>query len=95
MGRCGRRASGGWRGVALDAWVGRVRDALGIEEEPDIVAVLKVAREVAHGIERKAAPVTTYLMGYAAGRSGLGSSETARRVLQLLGPGTEDAVERP
>ncbi len=47
-------------------WVTAVTEALGINPASvDIDAILDVARESAHGVERPAAPVSTYLMGYA------------------------------
>jgi len=55
-----------------DEWLDEVSDALGIDEDVlDVNAVLGLARDVAHGVERKAAPLTTFLVGYAAGTSGL------------------------
>jgi len=32
---------------------------------PDIETILDVARDAAHNVERPAAPITTYLLGYA------------------------------
>jgi pyrrolidone-carboxylate peptidase len=44
---------------------------LGLDDvEFDIAAVLDVAADAAHGVMRPAAPVTTFLVGLAAGRSG-------------------------
>ena len=53
----------------LDEWTRQAMDALGLDGE--MVArdlVLDVAREVAHGVARPAAPLTTYLLGVAVGR---------------------------
>jgi molybdopterin-guanine dinucleotide biosynthesis protein A len=52
-------------GSEMQEWVSAVRDALGIDVPVDIDAVLDVARDAAHGVERPAAPVTTFLMGVA------------------------------
>jgi hypothetical protein len=52
----------------LDEWTRQAMDALGLEGElaaHDLV--LDVAREVAHGVARPAAPLTTYLLGVAVG----------------------------
>ena len=52
----------------LDEWVAEVSAALGITGEYDADQLLDVARDVAHAVERRAAPVTTFLLGVAAGR---------------------------
>jgi len=38
---------------------------LGLMETPDVRWVLDLARDVAHGVERPAAPLTTWLAGQA------------------------------
>jgi hypothetical protein len=57
----------------FDDWTATVCQALGIAaDEVDRDLVLDLAREVAHGVARPAAPLTTFLVGYAAGRTGGG-----------------------
>ena len=69
--------------MTLERWVEEVSDALGIEQEVDADVLLDVARVVAHRVERRAAPVTTYLMGLAvASRSGGDLTEVARTVVE-------------
>lgn len=52
----------------LEPWVEDLLTALEIDGTPvDIDAVLALAGEAAHGIVRPAAPVTTFIVGYAAG----------------------------
>ena len=53
----------------LTAWADEVRAALGIEADVDIPAVLGLAGVAAHAVLRPAAPLTTYLVGFAAGRA--------------------------
>lgn len=53
----------------LDAWGAEVRAALGIDAEVDVKAVLGLAGVAAHAVVRPAAPLTTYLVGFAAGRA--------------------------
>jgi len=54
--------------IALTQWSERLTAALGIEGiEVDIAAVLSLAGTAAHSVLRPAAPLTTYLVGYAAG----------------------------
>jgi len=55
-------------GSTMDEWIAAATAALGIPRDIDVDTVLDVAREAAHGVERPAAPVTTYLVGYAVAR---------------------------
>lgn len=52
----------------MDSWTTRVVEALELDQAPDVDLVLALAKEVAHGVLRPAAPVTTYLLGVAVGR---------------------------
>lgn len=52
-------------GTDMQEWVDAVREALGVDVALDIDAILDVARDAAHGVDRPAAPVTTYLLGAA------------------------------
>lgn len=54
----------------LQQWTDLVRDELDIEVEPDLRIILDLARDVAHGVERPAAPVSAFLVGYAAAARG-------------------------
>jgi len=79
---------------ALAAWVARVRTDLDLPEV-DGVALLDLARDVAHGVARPAAPLTTFLVGLAAGRTGGGPDDVAAataRVRALL-PGPADGAD--
>jgi hypothetical protein len=53
-------------------WPDRVASALGLAPLTDaqVAVVLDLARDVAHGTERRFAPLTTFLAGVAVGRSG-------------------------
>jgi len=53
--------------VTLHDWIDELCDALEIDAEIDEGLVLDLARDAAHNVERPAAPITTYLLGYAAG----------------------------
>ncbi|MFH9981507.1 NTP transferase domain-containing protein [Streptomyces sp. NPDC017179] len=53
-------------GHVLDEWISAVKDELGIELDVDTRALLDLARDAAHGVARPAAPLTTFLVGYAA-----------------------------
>lgn len=54
----------------LDEWVAAVCAELGIDGPVDRDQILDLARDVAHGVARPAAPLTAYLVGLAAGRTG-------------------------
>lgn len=65
-------------------WIDAVRTELGISEDVniDIDTILDAARDAAHAIERPAAPVTTYLLGYAAAQ-GINVQEAAEKITRL------------
>ncbi|SDY49696.1 Molybdopterin-guanine dinucleotide biosynthesis protein A [Herbiconiux ginsengi] len=56
------------QGVVLDRWVARLAAGLGLDGlEVDIEEVLGLAGVAAHAVRRPAAPLTTFVVGYAAG----------------------------
>jgi hypothetical protein len=64
---------------ALDAWVAGLAAELGLDlKNVDVPALLDVARDAAHSVVRPAAPLATFLVGYAAGqRAAAGDDITA------------------
>jgi hypothetical protein len=61
---------------AFDPWIAEVCDLLDLDRSVvDAAAVLDLARDVAHGVARPAAPLTTFLLGVAAGRAGADREE--------------------
>ena len=52
--------------VNLHDWIDELCDVLDIEVEVDEALILDLARDAAHQVERPAAPITTFLLGYAA-----------------------------
>lgn len=57
----------------LDTWTRHLADTLGLPAtDMERTAVLDLARVAAHGVARPAAPLTTFLAGYAAGLRGGG-----------------------
>ena len=70
----------------LEDWTAAVRADLGFDPEPlsttETRAVLDMARDVAHAVDRPAAPLTAYLLGVAVGR-GLALSDASARVNAL------------
>ncbi|CAM5731741.1 Molybdenum cofactor guanylyltransferase OS=Streptomyces alboniger OX=132473 GN=CP975_18035 PE=4 SV=1 [Streptomyces alboniger] len=64
-------------GHVLDEWITAVKDELGIDLDVDTGVLLDLARDAAHGVARPAAPLTTFLVGYAAARAGGGPEAVA------------------
>ncbi|GLX49929.1 molybdenum cofactor guanylyltransferase [Streptomyces hygroscopicus subsp. hygroscopicus] len=83
-------------GHVLDEWISAVKDELGIDLDVDTNALLDLARDAAHGVARPAAPLTTFLVGYAAARDGGGPeavAEAARKAAALALRWEEEAGE--
>jgi hypothetical protein len=72
----------------LDDWVAVVVADLGLQTGVDVRHLLDLARDVAHGVERPAAPVTTYLVGMAVA-AGADPVDVAERV-RALAAGWQD-----
>jgi hypothetical protein len=75
--------------VNLHDWIDELCDVLDIDTEVDEGLVLDLAKVVADNVVRKAAPISTYLLGYAAGLNEAdpeGIEKLAARV-QLLAEG--------
>ncbi|MPY58167.1 NTP transferase domain-containing protein [Streptomyces spongiae] len=73
-------------GHVLDEWISTVKDELGIDLDVDTGTLLDLARDAAHGVARPAAPLTTFLVGYAAARAEGGPeavAEAARKATAL------------
>lgn len=55
----------------IEAWVAHVCAELGVDRDAvDLRALLDMTRDVAHGVDRPAAPVTAFVVGMAAARAG-------------------------
>ncbi|MCA1726802.1 MAG: DUF6457 domain-containing protein, partial [Actinobacteria bacterium] len=63
----------------MDDWLDGLAGALGVDPlSPQRAgALLKISREVAHGVERKYAPLSTYLIGIAVGSRASASGREA------------------
>lgn len=76
----------------LADWANRLTEALGVPDfDPDIALILDLARDAAHGVARPAAPLTTFLVGYAAGLAGGSASdiEALSRTASALATGAQ------
>lgn len=74
----------------LQEWATRVAADLHTDLQPDkelVDLVLDLARDAAHTVDRPAAPLTTFLLGYAAAQRGGGRDaivECDRAIKELL-----------
>lgn len=72
----------------LEDWVARLGAELGFDPaDVSVDEVLDLARDAAHTVARPAAPLTTFLVGYAAGLKGGGREaleETLRTALAAI-----------
>ena len=78
----------------LEEWTAAARAGLGLDPGPlgsaDSKTVLDLARDVAHTVDRPAAPLTAYLLGVAVGR-GLALPDAAARVRAQAAAWAENA----
>ena len=65
----------------MQSWIDAVRKELGISVNFDVNVILDIARDAAHGVERPAAPVTTFLLGYAVAQGADMEKATAKIAL--------------
>jgi molybdopterin-guanine dinucleotide biosynthesis protein A len=65
-------------------WMTRVATLLDVDPHEVLTSeLLDLTREVAHGVERKSAPLTTFLLGYAAGKDSL-KPEEVRKLIETV-----------
>ena len=70
--------------TTLDSWTATVCAEFGIDAAAvDVRRILDLARDVAHQVDRPAAPVTAYLLGLAVG-GGTSADDAAARVAALV-----------
>jgi hypothetical protein len=79
----------------LDEWVTKLSARIGIDPaDVDVDEVLDLARDAAHGIARPAAPLSAFLVGYAAGLQGGGRAIVAEKIRTALAAiAEEDAAQ--
>jgi len=83
--------------VNLHDWIDELCDALDIETEVDEALVLDLARSAAHEVTKVAAPITTYLLGFAAGAQGANPEAIERLAgkAQALAEGWDRPADAP
>ncbi|MFF6783744.1 DUF6457 domain-containing protein [Streptomyces sp. NPDC012510] len=77
---------------------GRSQGRAGHRARVDRTLLLALAGDAAHGVARPAAPLTTFLVGYAAGQAGGGPDAVAaatRRAVELATQWADEADRRP
>jgi hypothetical protein len=83
--------------VLLADWTSRLKEELGLvgdqDLDVDVRGVLDLARVAAHSVDRPAAPLTTFLVGYAAGLRGGGAD--AVRELSVRATALAEAQPSP
>lgn len=70
----------------LEQWLADAKEELGIDLDVDVDGLLDMTAAVAHKVTRVAAPLTAFLVGYAAAQAGGGPaavSEAGRRMAAL------------
>ena len=60
----------------LHDWIDELCDALDIETEVDEALILDLAKVTADNVVKVAAPITSYLLGFAAGEQGADPADT-------------------
>ena len=66
----------------MDEWIEALAGVLELPSDVEVKIVLDVARDVAHNVERPAAPISTYLLGVAIG-GGMSPAVAVERVQEL------------
>lgn len=69
-------------GTVLEQWITAVKNELGIDIAVDTKTLLDLARDAAHGVARPAAPLTTFLVGYAAAHAEATGADPAQAVAE-------------
>jgi hypothetical protein len=79
----------------LDEWLATAAGELGVDApgRDEVNAVLDLAKVVAHGVARPAAPVTAYLAGLAVGR-GMPLAEVTAALERLVPAADQGADDR-
>ena len=82
---------------AMDDWIADAKAELGIDLDLDVTELLDLTKLVAHKVARPAAPLTAFLIGYAAARAGGGAAAVtaASRTVTALAERLPDGETTP
>ena len=78
----------------MRTWINAVSTELNLPVDVNIDVILDVARVAAHGVERPAAPVTTFLLGLAVA-GGMDVNEAAAKIQALAATWPAPAEQIP
>ncbi len=78
------------KGLDMQQWVDAVKQALDLNDDVNVDLILDVAKDAAHGVQRPAAPVTTYLLGLAVA-AGADPAAAAAKIGELAQGWASDA----
>ena len=78
----------------LDEWLAAAATELGVDGTVEVQLLLDMTRDVAHGVERPAAPLTTYLLGLAVA-AGADPTEACARLSALAGQWPPESPQHP
>jgi hypothetical protein len=81
----------------MEDWLERFADALGVGRvtPKEMGALLKMSREVAHGVERKLAPLSTYLAGVYVGHRAAAGEAPSDALEHAMGEALRLIPEQP
>ncbi|MFD6027770.1 DUF6457 domain-containing protein [Streptomyces griseoluteus] len=78
----------------MHEWIAAARTELGIDLDVDIAELLDMTKVVAHEVARPAAPITSFLVGYAAALRTGGAGAVSEANRRVSGPAEQWAAER-
>ena len=67
----------------VNDWIREASSLAEVDAPVDVDAILDLARDAAHGVARPAAPISTFILGYAAGARGLNAAAVAELAAML------------
>ena len=78
----------------LTSWAETLTDELEVSLTVDVAGVLALAADAAHTVIRPAAPLTTFIVGYAAGLAAAGGTPPEAAIEQAIGVARRLCSER-
>ncbi|MEV7200787.1 DUF6457 domain-containing protein [Streptomyces griseoluteus] len=78
----------------MHEWIAAARTELGLDLDVDIAELLDMTKVVAHEVARPAAPITSFLVGYAAALRTGGAGAVSEANRRVSGPAEQWAAER-
>ena len=79
----------------MEDWIAAAKAELGIDLEVDVDKLLDLTKVVAQSVARPAAPITAFLVGYAAAQSGGGTAAVSEASARAAALAERHAAARP